>query len=426
MVRKGRGPAAATLLAGLVLGIGTATATAQEFAPVDRPGPPLRPTPQEIDTSLRCTSDVEGARRDPVLLLAGTTVNTDENFSWNHVRALKAIGVPVCTSDLPAPLDDNMGDLQLRGEYVAGAIREVHRRSGRRVALYGHSQGGMIGRWALRWWPDVRGMVSDVVGAAPDNHGTDVALPLCAIPCAVAFWQQRSDARFVAALNSGQETFAGVDYTAIYTRNDEVVVPPTSAVLSGPGRVTNVAVQEICPANGSEHLVVGTTDAVAWALLRDALDHDGPAVVSRIDRGVCEELFMPGVDRATALTELAAAGTALATTIARTPVVTGEPALQCYTLASCALPAATGAPATARTCTSNRRFTIRAPRGLRAVRVTVAGKAVRVSRRAGRARAVVDLRGRRAGTVTVRVRGRDARGRPVTQTRRYRTCTVRR
>ncbi len=38
----------------------------------------------------------------------------------------------------------------------------------------------LIGRWALRWWPDVRPMVSDVVGAAPDNHGTDVALPLCA------------------------------------------------------------------------------------------------------------------------------------------------------------------------------------------------------------------------------------------------------
>lgn len=123
------------------------------------------------------------------------------------------------------------------------------------------------------------------------------------------------------------------------------------------------------------------------------------------------------------MTELAAAAAALGTTIARTPPVAAEPELQCYTLASCPVPPPAAGAAS---CTSSRRFTVRAPRGLRGVRVTVDGKAVRVTRRGGCPTAVVDLRGRRAGTVTVRLRGRDARGRQVTQTRRFRTCAARR
>ena len=83
----------------------------------------------------------------------------------------------------------------------------------------------MVPRWALRFWPDTRAMVEDLVGLSPSNHGTLDAIPACAQSCAPAFWQQRSDAAFSAALNSAQETFPGISYTEIYTNTDEIVVP---------------------------------------------------------------------------------------------------------------------------------------------------------------------------------------------------------
>jgi hypothetical protein len=88
--------------------------------------------------------------------------------------------------------------------------------------------------------------------------------------------------------------------------------------------------------------------------------------------------------------------------------------------------ASLGLPPVPTSCVSRRRFVIRlrAPRGqrLRSARVYVNGKRVRVFRRGGRLRAVVDLRGLPKRTVRVRVRGVTTRGRRVTETRTYRTC----
>ncbi len=71
-------------------------------------------------------------------------------------------------------------------------------------------------------------------------------------------------------------------------------------------------------------------------------------------------------------------------------------------------------------CVSRRVFDLRVR--LRTARVTVDGKRVTVRR--GRAR--IDLRGKPRRTVTVRIAGRTAAGRAVSETRRYRTCVTRR
>jgi hypothetical protein len=163
----------------------------------------------------------------------------------------------------------------------------------------------MVGRWALRFWPDTRRLVDDLVGLAPSNHGTLTAIPSCARSCPPAYWQQRSDANFIEALNSGAETFAGIDYTVVYSRTDEIVTPNldaatgSSSVRTGDGTVANIAIQHVCPNDASEHLALGSYDAVAYALAVDALDRHGPANPGRIPLGVCAEPFMPGVDRAT-------------------------------------------------------------------------------------------------------------------------------
>ena len=86
---------------------------------------------------------------------------------------------------------------------------------------------------------------------------------------------------------------------------------------------------------------------------------------------------------------------------------------------------------TSRRCGSRRRFEIRVKRGrgkaqLRSARVYVNGRRVKVRRRGGRLRAVVDLRGRKKQRVRVRIVARTRGGKVVRDTRTYRTCTPRR
>jgi hypothetical protein len=50
---------------------------------------------------------------------------------------------------------------ELSGEYMAYAVQALFAMSARRIDIIGHSQGGMIPPWALRFWPDTRAMVDD-------------------------------------------------------------------------------------------------------------------------------------------------------------------------------------------------------------------------------------------------------------------------
>jgi hypothetical protein len=286
-------------------------------------------------------------------------------------------------------------------------------------------QGGTVGRWALKWWPDTRAIVEDVIGLSPSNHGTLSARAVCLASCPPSFWQQLDGSRFITALNDGGETFAGIDYTVAYTRYDEIVTPnvdartASSPLRTGGGRVSNVQVQEICPADVSDHLAVGSYDPVAWALALDALDHDGPADAGRIGRGVCGRLFMPGVDAAAFAANYARYAATIGRAVLLGEQVRTEPPLRCYVTSTC--PAAAAPPAARRRCAGRGRVTMRLDRRLRHARVTVGGRPVRVRRRHGRLVAVVDLR-RRAGVVTIRIDGVTRHGRKVSQTRRYRAC----
>ncbi len=325
-----------------------ASAQAVDYAPVDQPGPPLTVPQDKLDASLACAGNPASGTHEPVLLVPGTTVNPHADFSWNWEPALDRLGIPWCSVELPG---NSMDDIQVAGEYVVNAIRTLYSRAGRKIAVVGHSQGGMVPRWALRFWPDTRAMVDDQIGLAPSNHGTVDADVICAAGCAPAIWQQRDSADFIKALNSRQETFPGISYTAVYTHLDEVVVPNldssgSSSLHGGGGEIANVAVQEICPLDTSEHLLVGTADPVAYALAIDAMDHPGPADPSRIPSSVCTQPFMPGVNPVTFATDFASAAAVVSTTLATYPHVPAEPPLACYVTASC--PAGGTEPASAK------------------------------------------------------------------------------
>ena len=335
---------AATAALLVLSGGGTAAATPRpsqpppatgEFAPLDRPGPRLSVPAKQLAKSLVCSGPLERSAVDPVLLVPGTTVTPQVNFSWNYQRAFDQQGRPWCAVTLPY---DATGDIQVAGEYVVHALRTMSEQSGRQVDVVGWSQGGMVPRWALRFWPDTRQLVDDVIGLSPSNHGTVVADLACRRSCNPAFHQQASRSRFLQALNSGTETFAGIDYTAAYTRNDEVVVPnagpaPSSALRPGPGRIANIALQAVCPTNLAEHFAIGSFDAVGYAIVVDALDHDGPANAARIDRAVCAQPFQPGVNPATFAADFAALIAYAVNPAGNAPDVPAEPPLARYVYA---------------------------------------------------------------------------------------------
>ncbi|WP_433785668.1 esterase/lipase family protein [Actinomycetospora sp. CA-101289] len=309
---------------------------AREYAPLDRAGPALQVGDGALAEALDCTADVDDASRPPVLLIPGTTLTAEENFSWNYERAFATDDRPYCALTLP---NHAMSDIQVSAEYVVAAIRAVHRRSGQRLAIVGFSQGGMIGRWALRFWPDTRAQVGEVVGIDPSNHGTLDAYPVCAAAgCAPAFWQQQTLSAFTTALNSRAETFAGIDYTSLWTPTDEVVVPnlgpaPSSRLTTGEGRRANISTFDVCPGHVAEHLSMGSFDAVAYALVVDALDHDGPAATRRIDRAACLAPFQEGVDPVAFPGNLASYVAGAGFQVATYPHVLTEPALAPYVLA---------------------------------------------------------------------------------------------
>jgi hypothetical protein len=316
------------------------------FAPLDRPGPALTVARSKLAAALECHGSLTNGTGEPVLLNPATGVTPEQNYSWNYERAFNAQGRAWCAVTMPY---STLGDIQIAGEYLVYAIRHMHAAAHRRIAILGHSQGGMSMRWALRFWPDTRAMVDDVIGMAGTNHGTTRAACVAGVTrCPPATWQQADDARFIQALNSRAETFAGISYTEIYTHTDEVVQPnssnanSSSSLHTGAGAITNVAIQSVCPLDVQSHLFIGTVDPTAYALVMDALRHRGPARPGRIDRSVCLRLYQPGVNPLnvdTLIQPLEAIPTLFSTPIPGVvlidvPAPKHEPALRCYVFAA--------------------------------------------------------------------------------------------
>jgi triacylglycerol esterase/lipase EstA (alpha/beta hydrolase family) len=152
------------------------------------------------------------------------------------------------------------------------------------VDLVGHSQGGMMPRYYLK---NLGGAaeVHTLVGLSPSNHGTTLdglfilsnffpgANQFTGALCP-ACEQQRAGSSFITALNSGGETVAGVDYTVIQTRYDQVVTPYTSAFLSG-SNVKNILLQNQCILDLGDHLSM-PYDHIVGADVLTALDPAHP------------------------------------------------------------------------------------------------------------------------------------------------------
>ncbi|HST68715.1 MAG TPA: alpha/beta fold hydrolase [Solirubrobacterales bacterium] len=155
------------------------------------------------------------------------------------------------------------------------------------VDIVGHSQGGMMPRYYLKYLGGAS-EVRALVGLSPSNHGTTLdGLFVLAnfFPGANQFTgalcpaceQQRYNSAFITNLNAGGETVPGVDYTVIQTRYDTVVTPYTSAFLSGPN-VKNILLQNQCILDFGDHLSM-PYDHIVGADVLTALDPANPRPV---------------------------------------------------------------------------------------------------------------------------------------------------
>lgn len=271
--------AAVLVLSGLAVATPTAAVSATVSTSVSTSGLPTFPTsplgdpPGANDWTCRPTA----ARPTPVVLVHGT-IGDRTNLLQRLSAGIKAKGFCVYSLDYG---NRGLGDIPTSAEQLKAFTQRVLRSTGaRKVSMVGHSQGGMMPRYYIKFLGGDR-VVDDLVGLAPSNHGTLITQGTNPFTQLVGFAcrscvQQGAGSAFLRRLNAGDETPGGVSYTQVTTRYDEVVVPHTSGYLEAGPRTTNITLQQKCPLELAEHLLIPlATPSLSIAL--DALTHDGPA-----------------------------------------------------------------------------------------------------------------------------------------------------
>ncbi|WP_405852802.1 alpha/beta fold hydrolase [Streptomyces sp. NBC_00090] len=221
----------------------------------------------------------------PVVLVHGTFGNSVDNWL---VLAPYLVNRGYCVFSLDygqlpnVPFFHGLGPIAKSAEQLDAYVDRVLAATGAPEAdLVGHSQGGMMPRWYLKFLGGAA-KVNALVGIAPDNHGTTLLgltkllsyFPgaedlISATPPGLA--DQIAGSPFITKLNEGGDTVPGVRYHVIATQYDEVVTPYRSQFLSGPN-VTNVLIQDKCALDLSEHVAIGTVDRVTFHEVANALD----------------------------------------------------------------------------------------------------------------------------------------------------------
>lgn len=221
----------------------------------------------------------------PVVLVHGTFANSVDNW-LGLAPYLVNRGYCVYSLDygqLPGVAFFNgLGPIDRSAQQLDAFVDRVLAATGAAEAdLVGHSQGGMMPRYYLKFLGGAA-EVNALVGIAPSNHGTTLNgltrlldhfpgagdLLSTATP---ALADQVVGSPFLTKLNAGGDTVPGVTYTVLATRYDEVVTPYRSQFLDGPN-VRNIVIQDLCALDLSEHAAIGLLDRIAFHEVVNALD----------------------------------------------------------------------------------------------------------------------------------------------------------
>lgn len=200
-------------------------------------------------------------------------------------------------------------DAQINAEYAAYAMNYIASLTGKDIAIVAWSQGNIDTQWAFKYWPSTREVTTDHIAISPDYKGTLVAdivypVPILNTPSVL---QQRYFSEFIKTMRSDGGDSGYIPTTSIYSGFfDEIVEPQSgesaSAYLLDARNVgvENVEVQVACKGHLGGSLYTHESmlaNPLTFALIKDALTHEGPGKTSRLDLAeVCEPYLAPGLE----------------------------------------------------------------------------------------------------------------------------------
>lgn len=235
------------------------------------------------------TITVTAAHPLPIILLNGTTGTQGVNWGVG-APVLANAGYKVytfnygnTTTDPNFPLQAT-ADIRKSAQELADEVQRVLDETGAdKVILIGHSQGGGIlpSYYINNLGGDAK--VSQLIGIAPSNHGTDVdgvtyvqKIPVLGpllfriVDLFGAAWtQQAMGSALQDEVYGNGDTRPGVLYTTISSKFDWVVTPYTQQALDGPN-VTNIVLQDLYPGYNAGHLGI-VFSAPTWTAVLGAL-----------------------------------------------------------------------------------------------------------------------------------------------------------
>jgi triacylglycerol lipase len=229
----------------------------------------------------------------PVVLVHGLGANMQENWSYHSPRIKAAgycvfaltYGVDPRTALFPVKVGGTIPMERSAPELAAFVNRVLTATGARRVDLVGHSEGTVMPRYYLERLGGAP-KVKRFVALTPLWRGTEVggaamlrdlaeplglAAPIVNLVASIcgSCPQFLRGSPYLNDLNSDGEAIPGIEHTNVITRYDELVTPPTSGLMRDGG--TNIVLQDVCPANVSEHLAIAF-DPVVTQLILNALD----------------------------------------------------------------------------------------------------------------------------------------------------------
>ncbi|MGR6321048.1 alpha/beta fold hydrolase [Micromonospora soli] len=217
------------------------------------------------------TTGTLAAAANPVVVVGGLI---GISIAYEPIAArLRADGYRVSIFQLP---NLGFGDIRESARALSAYVDQVRAATGAaRVDLVTHSEGGLVGRWYVKFLGGAD-KVDRYLSLGTPQYGTYVAdlinfLGLGSCAGIVACQQMTTGSSFLADLNGGDDTPGPVRWTTVRTWQDELVRPVDNASLAD--GATNVLVQAWCPLRVVGHLGLvldGTTYTVVRQALADA------------------------------------------------------------------------------------------------------------------------------------------------------------
>lgn len=261
----------------LIVGLGVGTAAPAASADPSLPPLPTAPTDPPGANDWDCRPSA--SHPAPVVLVHGTFGDRKHLL---EALSKDLAGAGFCVFSLDYGNRGTQDVTRSAAELATYVDRVLDATAADRVSLVGHSQGGMMPRYYIKYLGGDR-VVDDLVGIAPSNHGTSLIGSgggnllggVVGVVCRSCL-QQSAGSAFLADLNRGDETPGPVSYTQITTRYDQVVVPHTSGHLAEGPATTNLTVQDLCSHVYNEHVTLPQA-RVTRSIVLHALTTDGPA-----------------------------------------------------------------------------------------------------------------------------------------------------